>query len=186
MADAADTHRAAAAVRCLSPSQVDVLIESFGAAWTGLDEDARLDRVRFVEEMGAPARRALVEAALEWTDAKWDGDAARFTLEQLIGAVPKAVLAWAKEHAGAGDIAKADLKLPYREPDGTVNMNAVRAALAVIGGARGGVDLPAAVKADAREELEAILDSINEEKGTEEPAPAAPPDGAAPPKGDSA
>jgi len=93
------------------------------------------------------------------TDKPWDGSRARFTLEQLMRAVPAAVRAWAKNRAAANDrdVIKEDLKLPYKEPNGTINLNAVRNALAVIGGARGGVDLPRDVVASARQELESVL-----------------------------
>lgn len=88
------------------------------------------------------------------TDKPWNGDKGRFSIQQLARAVPKAVRAWAKSQ---GELTKANLKLPYKEPDGTINLGGVRAALAALGGARGGVQLPAEVKAAARKQLKGIL-----------------------------
>lgn len=91
----------------------------------------------------------------EFTDQEWDGSKSRFTVDELRNAVPDAVEEWALERAGEDEEpTKADLKLPYREPDGTINLRAINAALAVLGGARGGVDLPQDVQSEARDELE--------------------------------
>ncbi len=46
--------------------------------------------------------------------------------------------------------AKAQVKLPVREPDGTLNRNAVHAAAAALAGARGGVKSVAGRKTQAR------------------------------------
>src|SRR5579883_1496685 len=43
--------------------------------------------------------------------------------------------------------------LPVREPDGTVNKNALGAAAAALAGARGGVKIPAPAKAAAARKL---------------------------------
>jgi len=99
-------------------------------------------------------------ASEQFTDAPWDGSASRFTIDQMMQAVPDAMRTWAKQQAkhGARDVTKDDLKLPYREPDGTVNLNGVRAALAAIGGARGGVkDVPQATLDKAKTQLEHLL-----------------------------
>lgn len=106
---------------------------------------------------------SLTEQA-EYTEQDWDGDASRFTTEELSAAIPNSVLEWAQNRADSESRAliKADLKLPFREPDGRINLNAVRSALAVLGGARGGVDLPQPVKDDAREELQNVLSAGNE------------------------
>ena len=52
-----------------------------------------------------------------------------------------------------------DLKLPYREPaTGAVNLAAVRAILAVLGGARGGVSgVPATERARIRAQMQRLL-----------------------------
>jgi len=55
-------------------------------------------------------------------------------------------------HSGA-PTAKAQCKLPVREPDGTLNRNGVHAAAAALAGARGGVKAPAAEKRKAARAL---------------------------------
>lgn len=111
----------------------------------------------------------------EFTDQDWDGSASRFSVEQLRRAVPDAVEQWALDRAeeeGNDQPVKADLKLPYREPDGTININGIQAALAALGGARGGVDLPQDVQSDARDELERWQDraaeALDMDEATEE------------------
>jgi hypothetical protein len=94
------------------------------------------------------------------TDKPWDGSKARFTVEQLLRSVPRSVAAWARRKARAEsrDVTKNDLKLPYKEPNGTINLGAVRNALSVLGGGRGGVQLPPDVRAAAKRELEGVLE----------------------------
>lgn len=95
-----------------------------------------------------------------FTDKPWNGDKARFSDEQLQRSVPRAVLAWARSRAKTEgrDVIRADLKLPFKEPSGVINLGGVRAALAVLGGARGGVELSSEVKAAAKKELENALE----------------------------
>ncbi len=98
-----------------------------------------------------------------FTTRPWDGSKSRFSLEELLRAVPRAVAAWARQRAEeeGRDITKEDLKLPFREPDGTININGVRAALQAIGGARGQrPDLPESVLRAARAELEQVLEEF--------------------------
>ena len=115
---------------------------------------------RFLRLVASCSGMDLREA--EFSQKQWDGSDVRFDIEQLSNAVPAAVLEWAKEKAKEEDreVTKGDLKLPFKDPDGTVNANGVRSALAAIGGARGGVDLPEDVKARAKEELEGVLETI--------------------------
>lgn len=98
-------------------------------------------------------------------ETPWDGSKARFDATQLMQAVPDAIQTWAKAQAKQGnrEVTKDDLKLPFREPDGTVNLNGVRAALAVIGGARGGVKgVPKDVVESAKTQLEGVLKQGND------------------------
>lgn len=60
-------------------------------------------------------------------DKKWDGSRGRFSLEQLQRAVPAPMRAWGKSQ-GDGKV-KSNYKLPYKEPNGTINVNGVRNAL---------------------------------------------------------
>jgi hypothetical protein len=61
--------------------------------------------------------------------------------------------------------AKAQAKLPVREPDGTLNRNAVHAAAAALAGARGGV------KASPEEKRKAALALIRLYRELEEEPP---------------
>jgi hypothetical protein len=63
-----------------------------------------------------------------------------------------------------GDGATKDqCKLPVREPDGTLNVNAVHAAAAVLAGSRGGVQAPPADKKKAARALIRLYGQINDE-----------------------
>lgn len=101
------------------------------------------------------------------SDKPWDGDAARFEPDE-----------WKRScvlDTGVGDPdAKERYKLPVREPDGTLNRNALGPA-AALAGARGGVQVGPdakrkAAKAliglyrDAKEEAPASLKRIAGEK----------------------
>jgi hypothetical protein len=59
--------------------------------------------------------------------------------------------------------AKAQCKLPVREPDGTLNRNGVHAAAAALAGARGGVDAPADEKRRAARALIRLYRELEEE-----------------------
>lgn len=104
------------------------------------------------------------------TDKPWNGDKSRFSIEQLQRAVPQAVRTWANQRARAEnrDVIKGDLKLPFKEPNGTINLGGVRAALAALGGARGGVNLPDSVKSAARSQLQGILERSSKNNGNSE------------------
>lgn len=57
---------------------------------------------------------------------------------------------------------KANCKLRVYEPGGALNSNGVHAAAAVLAGARGGVDAPAAAKAKAARQLVRLYGEISE------------------------
>lgn len=108
---------------------------------------------------------AIFGDAMAFTEKPWDGDKSRFTIEQLLNAVPKAIAAWARAKAKenpSNEVIKEHLKLPYKEPDGTININAVRNALARLPQTEG---LPNDVKAAARAELERVLEEYRKRKG---------------------
>lgn len=62
----------------------------------------------------------------------------------------------------ADDDVKDHHKLPVREPDGTLNRNAVHAAAAVLAGARGGVDAPPEQKRRAARQLLRLYREMDE------------------------
>lgn len=65
------------------------------------------------------------------------------------------------EHDGP-PTAKSQCKLPVREPDGTLNRNAVHAAAAVLAGARGGVKTSAENKRRAARALVRLYRELDE------------------------
>lgn len=85
------------------------------------------------------------------TDAAWDGAASRFTIEQW--------RASCLVDMGGNPESKANYKLPVREPDGTLNRNAVHAAAGRISQ----LDAPAPVIADAKKKLVALYGDLKED-----------------------
>lgn len=92
------------------------------------DDDIKVSK-KAVDEDGLPIipKKRKRDFQGGFTNKKWDGSRARFTLEQLMRAVPASMRAWGKSQ-GDGK-AKNDYKLPYKEPDGAINVNGVRNAL---------------------------------------------------------
>ncbi len=86
-----------------------------------------------------------------------------YTIDQLVAAVPAACLTWAKAQAKAEkrDLTKADLKLRYKNPDGTVNINGIRAALSRLPQTK----LPQDVLDKAKAELEKALTAAKKALG---------------------
>src|SRR5262249_2508609 len=60
-----------------------------------------------------------------------------------------------------GQKTAGNCKLPYKEPNGDVNVNALRAIAAVLGGARGGVQAPPDAKKAAARKLVGLMKSAN-------------------------
>jgi len=108
---------------------------------------------------------------VSFTDKPWDGDKSRFSIDQLLKSVPKAIAKWAKQKAKdeGREVIKDDLKLPIREPDGTVNVNALRNALARISQVKG---VPQDVLDDAEKEIRDLLDQYKKKTGQERLQPA--------------
>ena len=104
--------------------------------------------------------------ATSFTTKPWDGSLSRYTIDQALQAVPRAIAQWARQQAKAADrdVIKSDLKLPIREPDGTVNVNALRNALARINQVKG---VPASVLAKAKAEIQRLLDQYRRRQGGE-------------------
>lgn len=103
----------------------------------------------------------------EFSTAKWDFDAKAWSVDDLMKSVPKAIATMAKKKAKDskdGEVAKSDLKLPIREKGGKVSVAALRAVKAVLGGARGGVNLPADVKSDVEAEVDKLWAAWEKQK----------------------
>lgn len=80
------------------------------------------------------------------SDKTWsDFSAADYSLEQYRAAT--------LIHPAEESENKGDYKLPVKEPDGTVNRNAVHAAASALAGGRGGVDAPTEQKTQAAKTL---------------------------------
>lgn len=95
----------------------------------------------YAEKAERKARALPVSLTGGVSDDKWDGPAAVADMD--IAALKKGALAF----VGGDADSKSNYKLPYRGADGKINAGAVRAIKAVIGGARGGVDLPEGIRA---------------------------------------
>lgn len=90
------------------------------------------------------------------TDRPWDGSASRFTPQQ-----------WRAScliDTGEGDPdSKGRYKLPVKEPDGSVNANAVHAAAAALAGGRGGVQASPQQKKAAARSLVRLYGTLKED-----------------------
>lgn len=67
-----------------------------------------------------------------FTNARWRFRQGDYSDSQLQRAVPRSILAWARREAREADasVLRANLRLPFRATDGTINLNGVRNALA--------------------------------------------------------
>lgn len=85
------------------------------------------------------------------TDKPWDGSAGRWP-----NAAAYAASCLIDLNPPGKPKTKELAKLPVREPDGTINRNAVHAAASILAGGRGGVDAPAEAKAAAASKIVAM------------------------------
>jgi len=117
-----------------------------------------------VKERKMTKTASVAEAYIE---RAWDNSKADYTIEQLSRAVPKAILKWAKAQAKKEDrdLIKDDLKLRYKEPNGDVNIEGIRAALRRLPRT---VGIPQSVLNDAKDELESALKKAKKALGIEE------------------
>lgn len=96
-------------------------------------------------------RRANTPEVRAVTEQAWDGSASRYA---DTNAYCKACLI--DENEPGADKVQAMCHLPVYEPNGDLNANAVRAAAAALGGARGGVKASADAKAAAARKLDRL------------------------------
>lgn len=106
----------------------------------------------------------LLADSSDFVDTEWDGSKSRWdTPEALAASVPDAIAAWARAKAKSEktELSKQYLKLPFKEPGGKININAVRNALARATQLKG---VPGDVKAAAKAQLEKLLEKYNAEQ----------------------
>lgn len=122
-------------------------------------EDLEDETVSSMKDMTASDAKKPINTKEEITQEAWDGSKSRFSIDQLVKSVPRAIATWAKKKAGTGNNPiKSDLHLPYKEPDGTPNADGIRNALARLPQVKG---VPSDVMAAAKKELEAALKKAN-------------------------
>lgn len=93
----------------------------------------------------------------ELSTKPWDGSPGRYTDQQY----RRACLV----DSGDGATPKARYKLPVREPDGTLNRNAITSAYSVLRGGMGGVNLNPQKKTEALSKLRTIAASVGMKLG---------------------
>ena len=94
----------------------------------------------------------------DFTHRAWDGSASRWSSAAAFAEACRINL-------NTGDKAgwtKDNCKLPYREPDGAVNVNGIHAAAAALAGGRGGVQANPAAKRTAARKLVALYRELKE------------------------
>jgi hypothetical protein len=153
----------------LSNTVVDLEVHEVSFAWYPKNGSRQFHIVQendFPEDMRGSIETEKIDAVishnipspseLEFTDSPWDGSKSRFTIEELLRSVPKSMAHWAEHVPGKdGQVVKGDLHLAFKEPDGTVNINGVRAALEDLNGL--GEEIDKHTKTRTKIELEGIL-----------------------------
>ncbi len=120
------------------------------------------DRVDLVAFPAIGRKFLLVKANFsnrDWSDIS-ESD---YTIDQLVRAVPSAIREWAKSQAEkeGRDIVKSDLKLRYKDPNGSINVNGVKAARSRISQVE---DIPQEIIGKAGEELDSVWEKIQSMK----------------------
>jgi len=88
----------------------------------------------------------------------WNNTKADYSPERLMNSIPPAIRKRAKEQAKKENrpVSKEDMKLRYKDPDGKVNPNGVRAALRKLGQTK----LPQEIKATTKKFLSGLLKKL--------------------------
>jgi HK97 family phage prohead protease len=137
--------------RAADPAEVQAVLQRALGYFAAIDSIVDDAQAVVADALGVPNPDVAQDAAdgerssrAAVSDAAWDGSAARFTIEQ-----------WRRSclvDMGGNADSKDNYKLPVREPDGTLNRNAVHNAAARISQ----LDAPASVVAAAKEKLAGI------------------------------
>jgi hypothetical protein len=131
------------------------------------EEDEKKRRKKKIDDDGLEVMADKKKFQGKMTDKPWVGDRSRFDIDQLRRSVPAAMRAWGDAQAKGKDApSKGDYKLPYKEPDGTVNVNGVRNALSRAKSVKGP---PPATIAKAVTELQGVLASAKKAGFAEKP-----------------
>ncbi len=104
----------------------------------------------------APARALPVPTDAPISDRPWQGAAEVAGMD--VGRLRRSALAF----VGGDPEVKGNYKLPYRDRQGRINAAAVRAIQAVLGGGRGGVDLPQAIQGAVRRNARRLMETIQD------------------------
>src|SRR5580765_696977 len=153
----------------LANTVVDLEVHEVSFAWYPKNGSRQFHIVQendFPEDMRGSIETEKIDAIIshnipaltemEFTDVPWDGSKSRFTIEELLRSIPKSMAHWAEHVPGKdGQVVKGDLHLAYKEPDGTVNINGVQAALEDLNGLCEEIEKP--TKTRTKIELKGIL-----------------------------
>lgn len=104
-----------------------------------------------------PARALPVPTDATISNAPWQGAAEVAAMD--VGRLRRSALAF----VGGDPEVKGNYKLPYRDRQGRINAAAVRAIQAVLGGGRGGVDLPEAIQGAVRRSSRRLMERVQEQ-----------------------
>lgn len=75
----------------------------------------------------------------KFSDGPWDGSKSKYTVEQLLKAIPASMARYARRVAKAAnrEVTKGDCHLPYKTPEQIINLNGITAALGRIDQVKG-------------------------------------------------
>ena len=140
---------------------VDGYIQWYGTCKLRIDANEQAAIV-YAAEIGeyaekakdAKARALSAAASGAVSEDKWDGSGTVAAMD--IATLKKSTLAF----VGGDTESKSNYKLPYRGTDGKINAAAVRAIKAVLGGARGGVDLPEGIRAAVEKNADKLMKHV--------------------------